>query len=67
MISRRNVQQNTDRIARNLCNVVICRTFEWSVSSITTARGDGLIDRSRGYRPRIDNLEMNRFAGLSPR
>jgi hypothetical protein len=40
--------QSTDRIARTARNVAFCRTFLRSVLFITTTRGDGYIDRSRG-------------------
>jgi hypothetical protein len=46
IISWRNVQQNTDRIARSVVNVAICRTFVRSVFVMPTVRGDGFIDRS---------------------
>ena len=44
MISWRNVQQSTDRIARTLINAPVCRTFLRSVFSIITRVG-GCIDR----------------------
>jgi len=52
MIQYRKTWQNTDRIARIIDNMVICRTFLRSVCFITTTLEDGFIDRSRGYRPR---------------
>jgi hypothetical protein len=57
--------RNTARTARIIDNMVICRTFWRSVFFITTTRGDGYIDRSRGYRPRIDRQRSREFAGLS--
>ncbi len=54
MIQYRKTWQNTARIARIIDNMVICRTFVRSVFFITTTRGDGFIDRSRGYRPRTN-------------
>jgi hypothetical protein len=50
----RNVRQTTARIDRTIDNVVVCRDFVRSVYFTTTTRGDGLIDRSRGYRPRTN-------------
>jgi hypothetical protein len=32
----------------------------------TITRERGFTDRNRKYHPRIDRLEMSRFAGLSP-
>jgi hypothetical protein len=46
MIFRHKIQQNTDRIARTVLNVAVCRTFMQSVFSITTTHRDGYIDRS---------------------
>ena len=46
-------------------NVVICRTFLRSVPSIVYRLRETITDRSRKYHPRIDRLEMSRFAGLS--
>ncbi len=54
MIQYRKTWQNTARIARIIDNMVICRTFVRSVFFITTTRGDGFIDRRRGYRPRTN-------------
>jgi hypothetical protein len=48
MISWRNVQQSTARIARTFDNMAICRTFMRSVFIITIMRGDGYIARRRG-------------------
>jgi hypothetical protein len=45
MISWRNVQQSTDRIARTLINAPVCRTFLRSVFSIIITRVGGCIDR----------------------
>ena len=45
--------RNTVRIARTIGNAAVCRTFMRSVFFITTTRGDGFIDRNRGYRPRV--------------
>jgi hypothetical protein len=46
MISRHKIQQNTDRIARTVLNVAVCRTFLRSVLATITARGDGFIARN---------------------
>jgi hypothetical protein len=45
MISWRNVQQSTDRIARTVGNLAISRAFSRAVFSITTTRRDDFIDR----------------------
>src|SRR5919112_1051187 len=45
--------------------VLICRTFLRSVLSRVITLDS--TDRYDGYLPRIDHLEMSRFAGLSPR
>ena len=58
MISWRNVQQSTDRIARTLINAPVCRTFVRSVLLwvIDPQRMD--TDRSHKYRPLIDHIEI---------
>ena len=65
-ISRHNIQQNTACIARIICKVHISRTFLRSVVSWGIDRQWTVTDRHDKYRPRIDRLEMSRFAGLSP-
>jgi hypothetical protein len=52
--------QNTDRIARSAANLAVGVTVGIDRQVMVT-------DRHIKYRPRIDRLEMNRFAGLSPR
>jgi hypothetical protein len=64
MIFRRNVQQNTARIARTDFNVAVCRTFMRSVLSIVYRSPGTITDCSRKYRPLIDHLEMYRFAAV---
>jgi len=59
-------QQNTARITRIIDNVAICRAFLRSVPSIVYRLSGTITDRRVKYRPRIDRLEMSRFAGLSP-
>jgi hypothetical protein len=66
MIQYRKSWQNTVRIARTVGNVVICRTFLRSVLLWVIDRHGMDTDRHDRYRPRIDRLEMSRFAGLSP-
>jgi hypothetical protein len=66
MIQYRKSWQNTDRIARTAMNVPVCRTFLRAVLLWVIDPQRMVTDRSRNYRPRIDCLEMSRFAGLSP-
>jgi hypothetical protein len=66
MISWRNVQQSTDRIARTVLNIAVCRTFMRSVLTVIITNVGDLSPASPKYRPQIDRLEMSRFAGLSP-
>jgi hypothetical protein len=60
-------QQSIAHIDRTARKVGICRTFLRSVFVwvIDPQRMD--TDRHVKHRPRIDRLEMSRFAGLSPR
>jgi hypothetical protein len=67
MIQYRKSWQNTDRIARTAMNVPVCRTFLRSVLLWVIDPQRMVTDRHVKYHPRIDRLEMNRFAGLSPR
>jgi hypothetical protein len=66
-IFRHKIQQNTARSARTVLNVAVCRTFLRSVLLWVINPQGMVIDRHDKYRPRIDRLEMSRFAGLSPR
>jgi hypothetical protein len=66
MISWRNVQQSTDRIARIVFNVAVCRSFLRAVWLLVIDRQSMVIARHDEYRPRIDLLEMSSFVGLSP-
>ena len=66
MISRHKIQQNTDRIARAARNADVCRTFLRAVLLGVIDPQRMVTDRHDKYRPRIDRLEMSRFAGLSP-
>jgi hypothetical protein len=50
--------QNTDRIARIIINMVICRTFGRPVLSRGIDRQWTITDRHDRYRPLIDRLEM---------
>ena len=45
MISRHKIQQNTDRIARTVFNMFICRTFVRSVFTVTITRAGSSIAR----------------------
>ena len=54
MISWRNVQQSSDRIARTLINAPVCRTFLRSVSLWVIDSQRMVTDRSHKYRLRID-------------
>jgi hypothetical protein len=67
MIQYRKTWQNTDRIARTLINALVCRTFLQSVLLWVIDPQRIVTDRHVKYRPRIDRLEMSRFARLSPR
>ena len=58
MISYHKIQQNTDRIARTVFNVAVCRIFLRSVLSIVYQSPGTITDRSRKYSPRIDRTEM---------
>ena len=58
-------QQNTDRIARTARKVLISRYFLRAVLSRGIDRQWTVTVRHDKYRPRIDCLEMSRFAGLS--
>ena len=60
-----NIRQNSARIARTARNVVICRAYLRSVLLRVIDRHGMDTDRHIKYRPRIDRLEMSRFAGLS--
>jgi hypothetical protein len=60
-----NTSQSTDRIARTIFNVAVCRTFSRLVLLWLIDRHGMVTDRSRKYRPLIDRLEMRCFAGLS--
>jgi hypothetical protein len=66
MISWRNVQQSSDRIARIILNVTVCRVFLRSILSIVYRPPGIITDCHVKYRVRIDRLEMCHFAGLSP-
>jgi hypothetical protein len=55
---------NTDRITRTLINAPFCRTFLRSVFVWVIDPQRMVTDRHVKYRPRIDRLEMSRFAGL---
>jgi hypothetical protein len=48
-----------------MINAPICRTFLRSVLLWVIDRQGMVTDRHDKYRPRIDRLEMSRFAGLS--
>jgi hypothetical protein len=54
----RNVRQSTDRIARTIFNVAVCRAFLRSVLSVVYRPSGTITDRSRKYSPLIDRLEM---------
>ena len=60
-------RKDTDRIARIVGYVVFCRTFSRLVLLWVIDPQRMVTDRHIKYRPRIDRLEMSRFAGLSPR
>ena len=64
-ILRRNVRQSTARIDRNAANIAICRVFLRSVLLWVIDPQRMVTDRHVKYRPRIDRLEMSRFAGIS--
>jgi hypothetical protein len=66
-LSSGRTSQNIARIDRIIANMVICRTFLRAVLSRDIDRQWTVTDRHGKYRPRIDRLEMSRFAGLSPR
>jgi hypothetical protein len=55
-----------DRIDRTARNVGVCRYFLRSVLLWVIDRQGMITDRHYKYRPRIDRLEMSRFAALSP-
>ena len=57
---------STDRIARTVLNVAVCRTFLRAVLSWGIDRQLTVTNRSRKYRPLIDRVRMWRFAGLLP-
>jgi hypothetical protein len=59
--------QNIDRIARTLINAPVRRTFLRS-ALLWVLDSQGMVtDRhSKNHHPRIDRLEVSRFAGLSP-
>jgi hypothetical protein len=61
-----NFWQSTARIARTARKVLISKDFVRAVLSIVYRPPGTITDRSRTYRPRIDRLEISRFAGLSP-
>ena len=63
---RQRIVQSTARIARTVVNVAICRIFLRLVLLWVIDRQGMVTDRHDKYRPRIDRLEMSRFAGLSP-
>jgi hypothetical protein len=63
----RRTSQRTDRIARTAHNVAVCRYFLRSVILWVIDPQRMVTDRHVKYRPRIDRLEISRFAGLSPR
>jgi|SRR5215211_5108344 hypothetical protein len=65
MISYHKTPQNTDRIARTVFNVAVCRAFLRSVLSIVYRPPGTITDRSRKYRPLIDRTEMLLFSGCS--
>jgi hypothetical protein len=65
MILLHKIQQNTDRIARITMSVVVSRTFSRATLWEVIDRQWTVTDRHDKYRPRIDRLEMSRFAGLS--
>jgi hypothetical protein len=67
MISWRNVQQNTTRTDRTARKAGICRTFVRSALHFFMARIRSVIASHLKYRPRIERVEMSRFAGLPPR
>jgi hypothetical protein len=52
------------RIARVIANGAVCRTFMRSVLLWVIDPQRMVTDRHVKYRPRIDRLEMNCFAGL---
>jgi hypothetical protein len=58
--------QDTDRTARTVFNVAVCRVFLRSIQSIVYRPQETVTDHHDRYRPLIDCLEMSRFAGLSP-
>jgi hypothetical protein len=65
-LSVAKTSQSTDRIDRTVHNVAICRTFLGAALLWLIDPQRMVTDRLVKYRPRIDRLEMNRFAALSP-
>jgi hypothetical protein len=64
VISWRNVQQNTVRIARTARKVLISRDFVRAVLSRGIDRQWTVTERHDKYRPRIDRQRSPQFAGL---
>ena len=60
-----NIRQSTDRIARTVRNVAFPNACLLSVLPRVIARHRMVTDRHVKYRPRIEHLEMSRFAELS--
>jgi hypothetical protein len=58
--------QSIARIARTVGNLAISRAFLQAVLLLVITRQGMVIDRHDKYCPRINRLEMSRFAGLSP-
>jgi hypothetical protein len=67
MIFRHKIQHNTDRIDRITRKVLISRYFMRTVLSRGIDRQWTVTERHDKCRPRIDRLEISRFAGLSLR
>jgi hypothetical protein len=58
--------RSTARIDRTAHNVAFCRIFSQAVLLLVIVCGGGFTDRHDKYCPRIVQLEISRFAGLSP-
>jgi hypothetical protein len=65
MIHYHNTHQNTDRFARTIVNVAICRDFSRAMLPRITERQWTITDRSHKYRPRTARTGTRCLAGLS--